>query len=232
MWWPANCIISDPMACGTQIVEGASFCSRCGRPTLPQQTPAQSGLWYQNYYRIRKKVIAIANQYWIEDSRESVLGFARQKIIRIKENIPVFADESMRQEIFKIQQDQVMDMWVTFSVVDSATGACVGKIRREALSSGVYKDQYQLLDAAGRQVGRVAERSGRGLARKYLPGGNLVPERLVVEFYGQEVAEIKQQFKIIGDIWEVDCSRVPPGFDRRTLLSSMLLMGMIERDRK
>jgi len=60
----------------------------------------------------------------------------------------------------------------------------------------------------------------------------LVPEKVVVEFFGQEVAEIKQQFKIIGDIWEVDCSRVPLQFDRRTLLASMLLMGMIERDRK
>ena len=47
-----------------------------------------------------------------------------------------------------------------------------------------------------------------------------------------EVAEIKQQFKIIGDIWEVDCSRVPPQFDRRTLLAAMLLMGIIERDEK
>ena len=214
------------------MVEGASFCARCGRPLLASQTPAMSGLWYQNYYRIRKKVIAIANQYWIEDANERVLGFARQKIIRIKENIPIFADDSMKQENFRIQQDQVMDMWGTFSVVDTATGACVGKVRREALSSGVYKDQYQLLDRTGRQVGRVAERAGRGLARKYLPGGNLVPEHVVVEFYGREVAEIKQQFKIIGDIWEVDCSRVPREFDRRTLLASMLLMGMIERDRK
>ena len=223
----ANC-----PSCGAQIPADASFCSLCGRPVIPQQTPAQTGLWYQNYYRIRKKVIAIANQYWIEDARENPIGFARQKIIRIKENIPIFADESMKQEIFRIQQDQVMDMWGTFSVVDTVTGVCVGKVRREALSSGVYKDQYQLLDHTGRQVGRVAERAGRGLARKYLPGGNLVPEHVVVEFYGREVAEIKQQFKIIGDIWEVDCSRVPREFDRRTLLASMLLMGMIERDRK
>jgi hypothetical protein len=78
----------------------------------------------------------------------------------------------------------------------------------------------------------VAERGKRGLARKLLPGGSLVPEQLVVEFYGQPVAEIKQQFKIIGDIWEVDCTRLPPQFDRRVLLSAVLLMGMIERDRK
>jgi hypothetical protein len=53
-----------------------------------------------------------------------------------------------------------------------------------------------------------------------------------VEFYGQPVTEIKQQFKVIGDVWEVDCSRLPQQFDRRTLISCMLLMGMIERDRK
>jgi hypothetical protein len=123
-------------------------------------------------------------------------------------------------------------MWGTFAVIDSATGTCIGKIRRQPLSSGFYVDEYMLLDAYGGAVGRVAERGGRGLARKYLPGGSLVPEQLVVEFRGQPVAEIKQQFKIIGDIWEVDCSRIPPQFDRRILLSAMLLMGMIERDRK
>jgi hypothetical protein len=59
-----------------------------------------------------------------------------------------------------------------------------------------------------------------------------VPEHVAVEFYGQEVARINQQFKIIGDSWEVDCNRVPPQFDRRTLLGCMIMMGMIERDRK
>jgi len=191
-----------------------------------------SSVWYQNFYRIRKKVIAIANQYWIEDASGRQLGFSRQKIIRIKESIRIFADDSMTTEIFRIQQEQIMDMWGTFAVLDTATGAVIGKLRRQALKSGFYKDEYLLLDANGGQVGRVAERGGRGLARKYLPGGSLVPEQLVVEFYGQPVTEIKQQFKVIGDIWEVDCSRLPPQFDRRTLLSCMLLMGMIERDRK
>jgi hypothetical protein len=192
----------------------------------------QSGPWFQKYYRIRKKVIAITNKYWIEDANGSTLGFARQKILAIKEKIPVFSDESMSQEIFRIQQDQIMDMWGTFSVIDTSTGACVGKLRREALVSGFYKDQYQLLDPSGRQIGKVAERAGRGLVRKYVPFGNLVPEQVVVEFYGREVAEIRQQFKIIGDIWEVDCSQIPYQFDRRTLIAAMLLMGMIERDRK
>jgi hypothetical protein len=219
-------------SCGTQLLEGASFCARCGRPALPVNAPAQSGLWFQNYYRIRKKVVAIANQYWIEDSQQRVLGYSRQKMIRIKENIPVFLDDSMRQEIFRIQQDQVVDAWGTFSVVDSSTGGLIGKIRREALSSAYYKDKYVLIDHMGNNVGSLSERAGRGLARKYMPGGGLVPEKIVMEFFGQEVGEIKQQFKVIGDIWEADCTRIPPQFDRRTLIAAMLLMGMIERDRK
>ena len=228
----ANC-----PSCGNPLAEGGAFCSKCGARVDAQGVPrpagtAMSPIWYGNFYRIRKKVIAIANQYWIEDGQSRQLGFSRQKIIRIKEDIRIFADDSMTTELFKIRQEQVMDMWGTFAVIDSATNTVIGKLRRQALSSGVFKDEYLLLDPNGNSVGRVAERGGRGLARKYLPGGSLVPEQLVVEFYGRQVAEIKQQFKVIGDIWEVDCSQVPPQFDRRTLISSMLLMGMIERDRK
>ena len=223
--------------CGAVTAEGNAVCGKCGmRVDAPRaqgpQAVVPSGIWRQNYYRIRKKVVAIANQYRIEDANGSQIGYSRQKILRIKENIRVFSDDSMKSEVFRIQQEQIMDMWGTFAVIDSMTNTCVGKLRRQALSSGFYVDEYLILDPYGQMVGRVAEREKRGLARKYLPGGALVPEQLVVEFYGQPVAEIKQQFKIIGDIWEVDCSRLPPQFDRRVLLSAMLLMGMIERDRK
>lgn len=228
--------MSNCPSCGTQAVEGAAFCSKCGMRVDVRMTPppgaAHNVLWYQNFYRIRKKVLAIANQYTIEDAQGAAIGYSKQKILALRENIKVFTDDSMTTELFRIQQEQVMDMWGTFAVVDSATGTCVGKLRRQALKSGFFKDEYLLLDAYGQAVGKVAERAGRGLARKYIPLGNLVPEQLVIEFQGQQVAEIKQQFKIIGDIWEVDCSRIPQSFDRRTLISCMLLMGMIERDRK
>jgi len=228
--------MSNCPSCGTQAVEGAAFCSKCGTRVDVRMTPppgaAHNVLWYQNFYRIRKKVLAIANQYSIEDAHGTAIGYSKQKILALRENIKVFTDDSMTTELFRIQQEQVMDMWGTFAVVDSATGTCVGKLRRQALKSGLFKDEYLLLDAYGQAVGKVAERAGRGLARKYIPLGNLVPEQLVIEFQGQQVAEIKQQFKIIGDIWEVDCSRIPQSFDRRTLISCMLLMGMIERDRK
>jgi hypothetical protein len=219
------------------MVEGGAFCAKCGaRAGMAVAPPpvgsAHNPIWYQNFYRIRKKVLAIANQYWIEDAGGRSLGYSRQKILAIREDIRVFAEEAMTTELFRVKQDQIMDMWGTYSILDTATGACLGKLRRQAIKSGLFKDENLIMYPFGQTVGRIVERSGRGLVRKYVPFGNLVPEQVVVEFNGQEVAEIKQQFKIIGDIWEVDCSRIPPTFDRRTLLGAMLIMGMIERDRK
>jgi uncharacterized protein YxjI len=187
-------------------------------------------IWTSSHYKIRKKVFAIANQYWIEDGRGAVLGYTKQKLMRFREDIRIYSNESMSYELFRIHQEQCIDAWGTFAVIDTATNICVGKIRRR-LMSDLSKDEYFLLDPAGQQVGRVVEDLGRGLARKYLPFGGLLTERVVVEFYGRPVTEIKQQFRLIGDEWDVDCSMLPPQFDRRVLLAGIIMMGMIERGR-
>ena len=135
----------------------------------------------------------------------------------------------MSTEVFRVKQEQIVDTWGTFGILDSASGVVVGKLRRRIVSS-VAKDEYQILDPSGQQIGRVAESAGRGLTRRYMPGGGLVPEHVAVEFYGKEVAEIKQRFKVIGDVWEVDCSRLPPQFDRRTLLACMVIMGALREE--
>lgn len=191
-----------------------------------------SGLWNQNYYRIRKKVLTIWNKYWIEDKSGRALGFSKQKMFKLKENIRIFSDENMTHELFKIGQQQIVDMWGKFAVIDSQTNTHLGYLQRKALKSGFVKDEWNILNAANQQIGRIYEETGRGLARKYIPGGKLIPEKVFLELHSKVVAEIKQKFKIIGDIWELDCRNVPKDLDRRVVLSCMLLMGMIERARK
>lgn len=44
-------------------------------------------MWHQgDFYRIRKKVLTIGSKYWIEDSAGKVLGFCKQKLLRLKED--------------------------------------------------------------------------------------------------------------------------------------------------
>ena len=192
----------------------------------------QSDIWNQDFYRIRKKSLTVGNKYWIEDRDGSVLGFCKQKLLKLKEDIRVYSDENMSSELFSIKQQQIADAWGKFAVVDPSTDYHLGYFKRKGLMSGFVKDEWDIYDADEQPIGKISESSGRGLARKYIPGGGLIPETITLEIRGEPVAEIKQKFKIIGDIWEVDCQNVPSDLDRRVLLSCILLIGTIERGRK
>ncbi len=195
-------------------------------------TGASDARWYQNSYHIRKKVLAIANQYWIEDHAGSLLGYSKQKLLKLKEDIRIYTDESMTSELFRIQQQQIVDAWGNFAAIDSATNTVLGYVKRRALASAFVRDEWEVRDAAGQLIGEMHESTGRGLARKYVPGGKLIPEKITLELGGKPVVQINQRFKVIGDIWDIEVQAVPPSFDRRVLVSCALLMGMIERARK
>lgn len=212
------------------------YCFKCKKyvePTAQQaKVPQAMALWYGNNYRIRKKVLTVWNKYWIEDPKGRMLGFAKQKMFKLKEDIRVYTDEKMKQELFKIKQQQILDVWATFAVVDSQSNRPLGYIKRKALSSMFVRDEWEVYNAQNQLVGGLYEEKGRGLARKYLPGGSLIPEKMTFKLNNLPVAQIDQQFKIIGDIWDLRGMNLPPDFDRRVLLGGMLLMGMIERQRK
>ena len=194
--------------------------------------PAAMAMWYQNQYQIRKKVLAIAQQYWIEDAAGRPLAYSKQKMFVWKENIQVFTDEKMNQELFRIQQEQIIDLWGTFAIIDSQTNTVVGYVQRQALQSSFANDAWKVLNPYKQVVGEISEGVGRGLIRKFVPGGALVPETMTLTLGGVPVAQINQEFKIIGDIWKIHCQSLPPQFDRRVLLGMALLMGMIERRHK
>ena len=92
-------------------------------------------IWHQNVYRLRKKVLALTNKYWIEDANGRMLGFSKQKAFKLKEDIRIYTDESMRQELFQIRQQQIIDAWGKFAVIDSATGQVLGYVKRKAIGS-------------------------------------------------------------------------------------------------
>jgi len=224
-WWCANEKKYIPPAQPAPVAQPAMAAQ-------PGAVPAAAALWYLNHYRIRKKVLAIAQQYFIEDGQGRPLAYSRQKMFTLKEKIQVFTDESMRQELFRVQQEQIFDLWGTFTVFDSATNAVCGYVQRKALQSSFANDAWKVMNAHKQVVGEIAEGVGMGLARKFLPGGNLIPEAMTLTLGGVPVAKIDQQFKVIGDIWDIQITNLPANFDRRVLLGMGLLMGMIERRRK
>ncbi len=206
-------------------------------PVSQQRAPqpsqyTQNPIWFQNFYRVRKKVLTVGNKYWIEDANGNILGFSKQKIFKLKEDIRIYTDETMQEELFRIQQTQIIDVWGKFAVIDSKTNTILGYVRRNFLKSTFAPDEWEVYDANENLIGHIKEETSTGLMRKYMPGGGIVPEKMTMYLHGQPVAEIEQQFKIIGDIWELRCLNIPSYLDRRVLLAGLILMAMIERQHK
>ncbi len=140
--------------------------AQASMPPTAQPVPT---LWTQNSYRIRKKVLALTGQYWIEDQAGNQLGYSKQKLLRLKEDIRVYADQTMARELFQIRQTQILDVWGTFAIVDSGTNAILGYIRRRALASSFVRDEWEMRDQSNNLVGEIKESTGRGLARSTSP---------------------------------------------------------------
>ncbi len=201
-----------------------------GQPEMMMMaTPAPSGPWFQNSYRIRKKVLALTHQYWIDGQGGTLVGYGKQKPFHLKEDIRVYTDEHMHQELFRIKQEGIVDAWGTFAVIDSATNAALGFVRRRAMAS-MIRGEWEVYDASRHLIGGLHESTGRGLARRLIPGGKAVPEHMTLELGGRPVAQINQEFKIIGDVWDVTAQDMPTSFDRRVLVACALLMGMVEEE--
>ena len=192
-----------------------------------------SDIWKQNFYRIRKKTLTVGNKYWIEDGSGNILGFCKQKILKFKEDIRIYVDENSDDELFRIKQEQILDVEGNFAVIDIHTNTKLGYIKRDFVSSWLHKDKWEIYDSDKKLIGSICESStGWALARKHMPGGALMPEKMTLELNDKDVAEINQKFKVVGDIWEMNCLEIPTDFDRRVLLSCILLMGLIERKLK
>ncbi len=186
-------------------------------------------LWFQNYYRVRKKVLAIGNKYWIEDKAGNIIGFSKQKILKLKEDIRIYSDEKMTEEVFKIKQQQILDVVGNFAVIDSKTEQVLGFLKRKALKSSFLWDEWEIYDPNKQLIGQIKESAGLGILRKFL---TFIPEKMTVTIHGQPVATVTQRFKVIGDIWELNITNMPQNVDRRVILGALILMAMIERQHK
>jgi uncharacterized protein YxjI len=104
------------------------------------------------------KILAIASQIYIRDANGSLLGYVKQKLFKLKEDINVFADENQTQLLYNIKADRVIDFSAKYNFTDSR-GNFLGSIKRKGMRS-IFKANYEIYDAADVQVMKINEENG------------------------------------------------------------------------
>jgi uncharacterized protein YxjI len=194
--------------------------------------PATNGLpaaFGHSSYLIRKKVLSLAGgAFHVYDPQGGLAFYSKQKAFKLKEDIRLYTGEDMRTELLTILARQVIDFSAGYDVIDPATQAKIGALRRKGWKSAL-RDEWVILDAQDMEIGTIQEDSlGLALLRRFITGG-LVPQKYAAQIRGQQVALFKQNFNPFVFKLTLDFSSDSAKLlDRRLGLAAGLLLSAIE----
>ncbi len=166
-----------------------------------QQTIAQQ-LLSDSHFTIKQKIIARAPKYFVRNSSDEQVAFVQQKLMKLKEDIRIYSDESKTTEIMSIRQANIMDFSGSYNVVDSQSGEVVGILKRKGLKS-MLKDEWKILDASQNEIGKIKEQGGIMwfLRRFKFP---FLPYKYFIEISDQRIGTVTEKFQIAGQTYLVD----------------------------
>ncbi len=104
------------------------------------------------------KLLALASQIYIRDANGNMLGYVKQKLLKLKEDINVFTDESQTHVLYNIKADRVIDFSAKYTFRDGS-GNVIGHIKRKGMRS-IFKANYEISDAADNHVMNINEENG------------------------------------------------------------------------
>lgn len=148
----------------------------------------------QAQFLIRRKVFKFFGAaFHIYNAQDQVIGYCKQKAFKLKEDIRVYTDETMKTEFLQIHARNIIDFSAAYDVIDGATGERIGVMRRKGWTS-MLRDTWELLDPHEQLIGVIQEDSMfAALLRRLL--SNLIPQSFhLTNQDGKEVAHFKQNF--------------------------------------
>ena len=109
-------------------------------------------------FHVRQRITPMVNRYEVravapDGSEGSLLAFAQQKRLALKEQVTFYRDESRREPVFSFRARQRLDLRAAYDVVDAA-GAPLGTFRKEfgaSLLRSTWRLEASGISAVGRE---------------------------------------------------------------------------------
>lgn len=185
------------------------------------------------------KILALASQIYIRDAGGNLIGYVKQKLLKLKEDINVYADESQTQLRFNIKADRVLDFSARYNFTDSG-GRLIGSVKRQGMRS-LWKARYDVSDASDRQIFQIHEEKGFVKVIDSLigeipvvgmfTGYFLNPAYIVSRPDGTPVARMQKQPAFLEGKFRLSKIADLPENDETVVLLSVLTMTLLERGR-
>jgi uncharacterized protein YxjI len=188
----------------------------------------QDTIFGHSQYLVRRKVFTFAGaKFHIFDPAGNPVFFSKMKAFKLREDIRLYRDESMSEELLLIKARQIIDFSAAYDVFDARTQEKIGVFKRKGMKS-ILRDEWFILDAGDREIGVIREDSlFKALLRRFLT--NLIPQTYHVEIQETTVCVYKQNFNPFVFKLNVDFSSdLRSLFDHRLGIAGAILLGAIE----
>jgi uncharacterized protein YxjI len=92
---------------------------------------------------LRFKVIALARQFSVEDSSGRTLMYMKQKMLKLREAITVYADSGQTNPLYQIQADRIIDFSAQYNITE-AGGAHLGAVKQRGMRS-IWRAHFEIV---------------------------------------------------------------------------------------
>ena len=190
-----------------------------------------SDLYEADSYMIRQKVLKLLGaefHIYSDDSMQQLIGYSKQKALKLKEDIRVYTDVDKNTELICIKARSVIDFGAGYDITDSQTGEAICSFKREGLKS-MFRDSWKVLDTSGNQIGMISEDSGLlALVRRFVPFANLlIPQEFLLSVSGAGKVNFTQRMNPVVNKLFIN-SVQSSGLDPRLVLAAAMLLSAIE----
>lgn len=185
------------------------------------------------------KLLAIASQIYIRDSSGSVIGYVRQKLFKLKEDINVYADEGQSRLLYNIKADRVLDFSPQYNFTDAGS-KFIGAVKRLGMRS-IWRANYEIYGPSSSVEFKINEENGWikvidsfvgevpviGMFTGYL----FHPSYLVTRPDGSPVTRITKQPAFFEGRFRLESLTNLSDDEEARVLLSVLTMTLLERSR-
>ncbi len=182
-------------------------------------------------YVVRRKVFKLlGGAFYVYDEAQNLVMYSKQKAFKLKEDIRLYSDESLKVELLTITARSVIDFSAAYDVIDPLAKQKVGALRRKGWSS-LARDSWVLLNARDQEIGTIQEDSMiAALVRRFVDAASLfMPQKFHAEMHGQTVCTYQQNFNPFVRKLMVDFTHDRNGhLDKRLGLAAAVLLSAIE----
>lgn len=189
--------------------------------------------------QLQFKVTTLANDFSATDANGKTIAYVRQKMLKLKEEVIVYNDESKRDIIFSIKANK----WLDFSAVytfANALGQEVGRVGRKGWAS-LWKSRYEIYNQKQQKDLLIQEENpwikmldgfvGEIPILNIFTGYFLNPSYIVTRPDGTEVVRLKKEPSFFGRKFSVNkLSSFQEGEEDRIVLGLMMMI-LLERRR-